>query len=152
MAGDIPITVVGSITEPVLRFAESGKPWVAFSLAHNSRVKVGDEWQDGPPTWFKVKAFGPIAENIAESFPEKGARVIVMGQARTETYKTAEGEERSALVIVADAVGPDLRWATAKVARVGGGGGSQQAPAQGGMQRSRTAQPQGDPWSDQPPF
>lgn len=150
MAGEIPITVVGSITEPVLRFSESGQAWVSFSLAQNNRVKVGETWEDGEPTWFKVKAFGQIAENIAESFPEKGTRVIVQGAMKTEAWEK-DGEKRTGLSIVADAVGPDLRWATAAITRVGGGGGGQSRPQQS-MQRSRTAQPQGDPWSSEPPF
>lgn len=150
MAGEIPITVVGSITEPVLRFSESGQAWVSFSLAQNNRVKVGDNWEDGEPTWFKVKAFGQIAENIAESFPEKGTRVIVQGGMKTTSWEK-DGEKRTGLEIVADAVGPDLRWATAAVTRVGGGSGGQ-SRAQQPMQRSRTAQPQGDPWASEPPF
>lgn len=151
MAGEIPITVVGSITEPELRFSQSGKAIATFSLAQNSRVKDGDNWVDGEPTWFRVSVFGPMAENVVESFPEKGARVIVQGGMKTNAWEK-DGEKRTSLEIIADAVGPDLRWATAKPVRQGSSGGGQQAPAQGGMQRSRTAQPQGDPWSDQPPF
>jgi len=148
MAGEIPITVVGGITEPELRFSQSGKAIATFSLAQNNRVKDGDNWVDGEPTWFRVTVFGPMAENIVESL-EKGSRVIVQGGMKTDAWEK-DGEKRTSLSIVADAVGPDLRWATAKPVRQGSSGG--QAPAQGGMQRSRTAQPQGDPWSDQPPF
>lgn len=150
MAGEIPITVVGSITEPVLRFSQSGQPWVTFNLAQNNRVKDGEQWVDGEPTWFKVKVFGPMAENIAETFPEKGSRVIVQGMMSTEAWDK-DGEKRTGLTIVGESVGPDLRWATAAVTRVGGGQSRPQAQQQS-MQRSRTAQPQGDPWSDQPPF
>lgn len=152
MAGDIPITVVGSITEPDLRFSQSGKAVASFGLARNSRVRDGDNWTDGEPTWFRVSVFGPMAENVVESF-EKGSRVIVMGEMKTNAWETKEGEKRTSLEIIAEAVGPDLRFATAKPVRQGGsgGGGGQQAPA-GGMTRSRTAQPQGDPWSDTPPF
>lgn len=149
MAGDIPITVVGSITEPELRFSQAGKAIATFNLARNSRVRDGDNWTDGEPTWFRVSAFGSIAENIAESL-EKGSRVIVMGEMKTNAWEK-DGEKRTSLEIIADAVGPDLRWATAKPVRQGSSGG-QQAPAQSGMTRSRTAQPQGDPWSDTPPF
>lgn len=151
MAGEIPITVVGSITEPVLRFSESGQAWVSFSLAQNNRVKVGDNWEDGEPTWFKVKAFGQIAENIAESFPEKGTRVIVQGAMKTEAWEK-DGEKRTGLSIVADAVGPDLRWAVASITRAAGGQRGGGAAAQASVTRSRTAQPQGDPWASEPPF
>jgi single-strand DNA-binding protein len=149
MAGEIPITVVGGITEPELRFSPQGKAIATFGLAHNNRVKDGDNWVDGEPTWFRVSVFGPMAENVVESF-EKGSRVIVMGGMKTNAWEK-DGEKRTSLEIIADAVGPDLRWATAKPVRQGSSGGGH-APAQSGMQRSRTAQPQGDPWSDQPPF
>jgi single-strand DNA-binding protein len=149
MAGEIPITVVGSITEPELKFSQAGKAIATFSLAQNSRVKDGDNWVDGEPTWFRVSVFGPMAENIVESL-EKGARVIVQGGMKTNAWEK-DGEKRTSLEIIADAVGPDLRWATAKPVRQASGGGQQSQP-QGGMQRSRTAQPQGDPWADQPPF
>lgn len=155
MAGEIPITVVGSITEPELKFLPSGKALATFSLAQNSRVKVGEEWQDGEPTWFRVSVFGPMAENVVESFPEKGTRVIVQGGMKTNAWEK-DGEKRTSLEIVADAVGPDLRWATAKPVKVGQGGGGQARPAEGsGMTRTRTA-PAADPWatpaSNDPPF
>lgn len=150
MAGEIPITVVGSITEPELKFSQAGKAIATFGLAQNHRERDGDDWKDGEPTWFRVSVFGPMAENVVESL-EKGNRVIVQGRMKTNAWEK-DGEKRTSLEIMADAVGPELRWATAKPVRQGGGGGGQQAPAQGGMQRSRTAQPQGDPWSDQPPF
>lgn len=156
MAGEIPITVVGSITEPELKFLPSGKALATFSLAQNSRVKVGEEWQDGEPTWFRVSVFGPMAENVAESFPEKGTRVIVQGGMKTNAWEK-DGEKRTSLEIIADAVGPDLRWATAKPVKVGQGGGGQARPAAegSGMTRTRTA-PAADPWaapaSNDPPF
>lgn len=146
MAGEIPITVVGSITEPELKFLPNGKALATFSLAQNHRVKDGEEWKDGEPTWFRVSVFGPMAENVVESFPEKGTRVIVQGGMKTNAWEK-DGEKRTALEIVADAVGPDLRWATAKPVKVGQTGGQARPTQDAGMQRSRTAQPQGDPWA-----
>lgn len=157
MAGEMIVTMVGSITEPVLRFTQSGKPWVSFNLAHNNRIKDGEQWVDGEPTWVNVKAWDGQAENIAESL-EKGARVIVTGRLSTRKWTTDANEERTGLQLEADEVGPALRWATATVTKAGNTGGGQARPAQQGtgMQRSRTAQPQGDPWaqpaSDEPPF
>lgn len=156
MAGEMVVTMVGSITEPVLRFTPQGKPWVSFNLAHNNRVKVGDEWQDGEPTWVNVKAWDGMAENIAESL-EKGSRVIVQGRLSTRKWTTESNEERTGLQLEADEVGPALRWATAKPVKVGQGGQARPAQQDAGMQRSRTAQPQGDPWaapaaSNDPPF
>lgn len=154
MAGEVTLTVVGSITEPSLRFSPDGKAIASFSLATTPRVKDGDNWVDGETTWFRVSAFGPMAENVAESFA-KGDRVIVQGRMKTRSYKTDAGEERSGLEIAADEIGPSLRWATAKPVKVGQGGGQAPAAQGSGMTRTRTA-PAADPWatpsSDAPPF
>lgn len=154
MAGEIPVTVVGSITEPTLRFTPQGKPIASFSIASTPRTKDGDNWVDGETLWFRVSVFDQMAENVAESFA-KGDRVIVQGRFKQRSYQTDAGETRTGLELVAEEVGPTLRWATAKPVKVGQGGGGQARPAAAdpGMQRSRTAQPQADPWaSDAPPF
>ncbi|MCU1364376.1 MAG: single stranded DNA-binding protein, partial [Ilumatobacteraceae bacterium] len=61
----------------------------------------------------------------------KGARVIVTGRLEQRQYETQQGEKRSVVEIVADEIGPSLRWATAQVEKTqrtdsggqGGGGG-----------------------------
>jgi single-strand DNA-binding protein len=40
-----------------------------------------------------------------------------VGSPRTRTWTTSEGEDRSILEIVADEIGPSLRWATTEVTR-----------------------------------
>lgn len=156
MSGEIPVTIVGSITEPALRFSEQGKAIASFSVASTPRVKDGDNWVDGETTWFRVSVFDAMAENVVESFV-KGDRVIVQGRFKTRSYQTDAGETRSGLELVAEEVGPTLRWATAKPVKVNAGGGQARPPADTGMARSRTAQPQNDPWatpsaSNEPPF
>lgn len=154
MAGEIPVTVVGAITEPTLRFSQSGKAIASFSLATTPRVKDGDNWVDGETTWFRISAFDQMAENIAESLV-KGDRVMVMGRFKTRSYTTDAGEQRSGLELVADEVAPTLRWATAKPQKTGSGGGGQQQGQRPAAQRTRT-QVQEDPWAtpsnDEPPF
>jgi single-strand DNA-binding protein len=71
-----------------------------------------------------------MAENVAESIP-KGARVVVTGRLDQRSWETQDGEKRSKVEIVADEIGPSLRWATAQVVKnerreggdFGGGGG-----------------------------
>ena len=58
-----------------------------------------------------------MAENAASSL-KKGARVIVTGRLEQRSYETKEGDntvKRSVVEIIADEVGPSLRWATAQV-------------------------------------
>lgn len=154
MAGEIPVTVTGSITEPTLRFSPQGKAIASFSVASTPRVKDGDNWVDGETTWFRVSVFDQMAENVAESLV-KGDRVMVQGRFKTRSYQTDAGETRSGLELVADEVGPTLRWATAKPVKVGQGGGQAPAAQGSGMTRTRTA-PAADPWaapaSNDPPF
>jgi single-strand DNA-binding protein len=85
---------------------------VNFSLAENTRRLVDGEWVDGPTTYREVVCFGRQAEHIVASLP-RGARAIVVGAFRTRTWRGGDGGERSRLEIVADEVGPSLRWATA---------------------------------------
>jgi single-strand DNA-binding protein len=126
---DNSITVIGNITrDPELRFTNSGRPQVSFGLAVNRRYQQNGEWV----------AWAQLAENVSESL-SKGARVIVNGRLEQRSWETQDGEKRSVIEIVADEVGPSLRWATAKIERNerssemtdrprGGGGGGQAAP------------------------
>ena len=60
------------------------------------------------------------------------------GRLEQRSWETEQGEKRSVVEIVADEVGPSLRFATAEVHRVersgpgGGGGGGGNAPSGGG--------------------
>ena len=45
----------------------------------------------------------------------KGSRVIVTGRLEQRSWETQDGEKRSKIEIMADEVGPSLRWASAKV-------------------------------------
>ncbi len=87
-------------------------------------------------SFFDVTAWQQLAENVAESV-QKGTRVIVTGRLDQRSWETQDGEKRSKIEIVADEVGPSVRYATAAVTkneRRGGdfeGGGSGGRPAGG---------------------
>ena len=80
-----------------------------------------------------VVAWDQLAENIAASLT-KGARVLVSGRLDVREYESRDGGKRTAVEIVADEIGPTLRWATVTIertpARGNDGGGSR--PARGG--------------------
>jgi single-strand DNA-binding protein len=57
-----------------------------------------------------------LAENVALSLV-KGMRVVVTGRLEHRTWDTEEGEHRSKVEVVADDIGPSLRFATAEVQR-----------------------------------
>ena len=131
------ITVVGNLTrDPELRFTQSGKPTVTLGLAVNRRYQVNGEWQE-QTSYMNVVAWDQLAENIAASLT-KGSRVLVTGRLDVREYEARDGGKRTAVDIVADEIGPSLRWATASVERTPGrgdggggysGGGRSSSPA-----------------------
>jgi single-strand DNA-binding protein len=115
---DTTVTVVGNTTRDIeLRFTTSGQAVGEFGVAVNKRVKDDSgQWVDGDPEFYDVTLWGTHAENFADSCP-RGSRVIVVGRLQFDTWEK-DGEKRSKVKIVADHVGPDLRWATASIERV----------------------------------
>ena len=63
-----------------------------------------------------MTAFGSLAEHTAESL-SKGMRLIVTGKGEVRTWTDNDGTEHSSKGILADAIGPDLRWAKAEVTK-----------------------------------
>ena len=57
-----------------------------------------------------------LAENVALSL-SKGMRVVVTGRLEQRSWETDDGGHRSKVEIVADEIGPSLRFATADVQR-----------------------------------
>jgi single-strand DNA-binding protein len=136
MAATNNITVVGNVTrEPELRFTPSGQANTRFGVAVNRRWqdRGSGEWQEAT-SYFDVVCWREMAENVSESLA-KGSRVLVTGRLEQRSYETREGEKRSVVEIIADEVGPSLRYASAQVTknerRSGGdfGGPSSSAPS-----------------------
>jgi single-strand DNA-binding protein len=155
------VHVVGNITrDPELRFTPTGQARATFGLAVNRRWqnRQTQEWEEAT-SFFDVTCWGDLGDNVSESL-SKGARVIVTGRLEQRSWETPEGEKRSKVEIIADEVGPSLRWATASVTRTerkgpGEGGGGNYGGG-GGQHQSRPAQnsaPAGDNYGyDEEPF
>ena len=56
------------------------------------------------------------AEHAAESLT-KGSRVVVMGRLQQRSWTAEDGSARSVVEVVAEELGPSLRWATATTTR-----------------------------------
>lgn len=131
------VTIVGNLTrDPELRFTPAGAPVTTFGVAVNRRWQNRDsqQWEE-QVSFFNVTCWRDLAHNVAESL-EKGSRVIVSGRLEQRSWETQEGEKRSVVEIVADEIGPSLRWATADIKKTerrgaddGGGGGFASRPA-----------------------
>lgn len=122
------VTLIGNVTrDPEMRFLNSGVGIATFGVAVSKRRKnEAGQWEDGETEFYDVVAWRELAENVAESIT-KGQRVVVVGRLSQRSWETDDGQKRSKIEVVADEVGPSLRWATAEVARIqrstGGGGG-----------------------------
>src|ERR1700759_1513990 len=177
-AGDTQITIAGNLVDdPELRFTPSGQPVARFRVASTPRFRdnASGEWKDGDSLFLTCNVWRQAAENVAESL-QRGMRVIVQGRLRQRSYETKEGEKRTVYEVEVDDVGPSLRNASAKVAKVsrsgggfsgGGGGGGGQGyggnggGGSGGSGGSGGGRAEADPWassdsgggfSDEPPF
>jgi single-strand DNA-binding protein len=138
---DSTVTIVGNLTrDPELRFTAGGKGVASFGVAVNRRYQVNGEWQE-KVSFFNVTAWDTLGENAAASLT-KGTRIMVTGRLEQREYETTNGEKRNVVEIVADELGPSLRWARAEVERTqrtgpdgapaGGGRPTAAAPAGGG--------------------
>jgi single-strand DNA-binding protein len=113
---DNTVTVVGNITrDPELRFTPTGQAVASFGMAVNRRYQKNGEWVE-QTSFFNVTAWGTLGENASNSL-HKGARVLVNGRLDQRSWETPEGEKRSVVEIVADEIGPSLRWATVEVTK-----------------------------------
>jgi single-strand DNA-binding protein len=173
-AGDTQITIAGNLVDdPELRFTPAGQPVARFRVASTPRFRdnASGEWKDGDSLFLTCNVWRQAAENVAESL-QRGMRVIVQGRLRQRSYETKEGEKRTVYEVEVDDVGPSLRNASAKVAKVsrsgggysggGGGGGGQGYGGNGsGGSGGGGGRAEADPWassdsgggfSDEPPF
>jgi single-strand DNA-binding protein len=139
MASENSVTLVGNVTkDPELRYTTGGRGVASFGLAVNRRYQVNGEWQE-QVSFFNIVAWGDLGENAAASI-NKGNRVIVTGRLEQRSYETKEGEKRNVTEVIADELGPSLRWAQVQIERIsrddaatrsgggGGGGGASRAP------------------------
>jgi single-strand DNA-binding protein len=151
---DNTVTVIGNVTrDPELRFTPSGMAIASFGLAVN-RVWTDRQSNERKEqvSFFDIKCWAQLGENVSASVA-KGNRVIVTGRLEQQSWEQ-DGNKRSKVEIVADEVGPSLRWATASISRnertgggdFGGGGG-------GGAARQQVPnEPSGGYASDEEPF
>lgn len=152
------VTIIGNVTrDPELRFTASGQANTTFGVAVNRRWqnRQTNEWEE-QVSYFNVVLWRELAENSAESL-SKGTRVIVTGRIEQRSYETQDGDKRNVVEIIADEVGPSLRWATAQVQRSerrGAEAGDAPAPRNSGGGGQARPAPQAEPASyyDEEPF
>ncbi|MGH8988362.1 MAG: single-stranded DNA-binding protein [Acidimicrobiales bacterium] len=115
---DNSVTLVGNVTrDPELRFTNTGQPTASFGLAVNRRWqnRQTQEWEE-QTSFIDVVCWREMAENVSESLA-KGSRIVVCGRLEQRSWETPDGDRRSKIEVVADEIGPSLRWATAQVTK-----------------------------------
>lgn len=134
-------TVIGNTTADVeLRYSQNGKPVASVTVAVSDRKfdRQKNQWVDGDVWFARCSMFGDLAEHAAASI-HKGTRVIGFGRIVQRQWEDKEGQKRSSVELILDALGADLRYATAQVTRAASTGG-QSTPNTGGVAS-------GEPWS-----
>src|ERR1700684_3803132 len=111
-------TITGNLTrEPEIRYTKDGQATAQLGVAVNRRWqdRATQEWTDAN-SFFDVVCWRDLAENVALAL-SKGMRVVVTGRLEQRSWETDDGEHHSKVEIVADEIGPSLRFATADVQR-----------------------------------
>src|SRR5579883_439497 len=144
MSNGNTVTLVGNVTrDPELRFTPNGQATTTFGLAVNRRWQ-NRQTQEGEEatSFFDVVCWREMAENVSESL-ERGARVLVTGRLEQRSWETQEGERRSKIEVVAEEVGPSLRWATAQVTK-----NERRGPTEAGAPSRASSGPEPQPVPD----
>jgi single-strand DNA-binding protein len=104
------VSFAGNLTDdPELRHTEAGIARAMFRVAVSGR-------REQEASFFTVVVWRDQAEHAAQSLA-KGSRVVVVGRLQQRSWTAEDGSTRSAVEILADELGPSLRWATATLSR-----------------------------------
>ena len=90
------VTLTGVLEKaPFVRTADSGLPWLSFSL------KVQEARQSGEvlTLWVPVEVYGAPVEQARDL--SAGDSVLVAGKLKWSTYTTKSGEKKSSLTVLA---------------------------------------------------
>lgn len=105
MAGEPTIHIIGNVgADPEMKFLDDGRGVANINVAVTPRRRKGDEWVDQDTMWFRVAAFGHLANIIVEGV-QKGNRVSVHGSFSAREWETKEGQTRTSLELLADSIG-----------------------------------------------
>jgi single-strand DNA-binding protein len=102
---DTTTTIVGNLTDdPELRHTEGGIARAMFRVAVSGR-------RDQETSFFTVIVWRDQAEHASQSL-SKGSRVVVVGRLQQRAWTAEDGNARSTVEVVAEELGPSLRWST----------------------------------------
>ena len=100
------MSFAGNLTDdPEVRYTEGGIARAMFRVAVSGR-------REQEASFFTVVVWRDQAEHVAESL-RRGSRVVIIGRLQQRSWTAEDGSARSVVEVVADELGPSLRWATA---------------------------------------
>jgi single-strand DNA-binding protein len=100
----------GNLTNnPELRHTEGGIARAVFRVAVSGR-------REQEASFFTVVVWRDQAEHASQAL-SKGSRVVVVGRLQQRSWTAEDGSARSTVEVVAEELGPSLRWATATTTR-----------------------------------
>ena len=100
------VSFAGNLTDdPEVRSTESGIARAMFRVAVSGR---GEQ----EASFFTVVVWRDQAEHAAQSLA-KGSRVVVLGRLQQRSWTAEDGSARSTVEVLAEELGPSLRWAAA---------------------------------------
>jgi single-strand DNA-binding protein len=104
------VSFAGNLTDdPELRHTEDGIARAMFRVAVSGR-------RDQEASFFTVIVWRDQAKHAAESL-SKGSRVVVVGRLQQRSWTAEHDTVRSVVEVVAEELGPSLRWASATPSR-----------------------------------
>jgi single-strand DNA-binding protein len=100
------VSFAGNLTDqPELRHTEGGIARTMLRVAVSGR-------REQEASFFTVIVWRDQAEHASQSL-SKGSRVVVVGRLQQRSWTAEDGSARSVVEVLAEELGPSLRWATA---------------------------------------
>jgi single-strand DNA-binding protein len=104
------VSFAGNLTgDPELRHTKSGIARAMFRVAVSGR-------REQEASFITVIVWRDQAEHATQSLT-RGSRVVVVGRLQQRSWTAEDGSARSIVEVVAEELGPSLRWATATTTR-----------------------------------
>src|SRR5215211_5031472 len=104
------VSFAGNLTDdPEVHYTEGGIARAMFRVAVSGR-------REQEASFFTVIVWRDQAKHAAESL-SKGSRIVVVGRLQQRAWTAEDGSARSTVEVVAEELGPSLRWATATTTR-----------------------------------
>lgn len=97
------------VNDPDLRFTEAGRPVSNLRVADTPRIQDPStgKWSDGETVYYDVRAWGTLAENVANNL-QKGDRIVVEGRWKAGHYTNRDQVVVEQIYMSARDLGPSM--------------------------------------------